>query len=190
VAHIHGVCGGPSYACGKWIGAATEVGVLVCPSGNTRCGDPRVGPESWEAPSWGELLRAMDHDLEASIARVEKKHPGVVRRQGAILTGYSRGAYAAPIVAGMHPGRWPYLVLIEADATLSPAALRAARVRAVALVAGERGSEIAGMRKSEAALGRAGFPAKLFVMKNTAHLYPDDMEDVMRAALAFVLSAE
>jgi hypothetical protein len=88
----------------------------------------------------------------------------------------------------MHPGRWPYLVLIEADVTLTAAALRAAKVRALALVAGERGTQIAGMKKTEAALTRAGYPAKLFVMKKTGHLYSEDMEDVMRGALAFVVS--
>jgi hypothetical protein len=188
VAHIHGMCGPPSYACGRWIGAGTEVGVMVCPTGNARCGDSPVGPPSWEAPSWMELVGIMSADLERSVAKVEAKHPGLVRKDGAILTGYSRGAYAAPVIARAHPGRWPYLVLIEANVPLSAATLTAAGVRAVALVAGEQGTEIAGMRKTEAELKRANFPAKLFVMPRTGHLYSDDMEEVMHAALAFALA--
>jgi dipeptidyl aminopeptidase/acylaminoacyl peptidase len=131
----------------------------------------------------------MDRDLEQSIARVEAAHPGALDRDGAVLTGYSRGAYAVPVIAGMHPGRWPYLVLIEADATLGLESLRRAGVRAVALVAGERGTEIAGMRKTAERLTRAAFPARLFVMPNTGHLYSDNMEEVMHDALAFVLAA-
>jgi hypothetical protein len=190
VANFHGICGPPVYACGKWIAAGAEVGALVCPTGNARCGDPATGPASWEGPSWGDLVRTMDRDLETSIAKLDAKYPGAVTRDGAILTGYSRGGYAAAVVVGMHPGRWPYLVVIEADAPLSAAALRAAKVRAVALVAGERGTQIAGMKKTEGALTRAGFPAKLFVMKKTGHLYSEDIEDVMRGALAFVVSQE
>ncbi|MBX3189875.1 MAG: hypothetical protein KF819_22810 [Labilithrix sp.] len=188
VGHLHGMCYPPSYSCGKWIRAATDVGVLVCPTGNARCGDASIGPPSWEAPTWEDLVRAMDADLERSIARVESKKEGSIRREGAVLTGFSRGAYAAPVIARMHPGRWPYLVLIEANVPLSAASLEKAGVRAVALVAGERGTEIAGERKTESELRAAGFPARLFVMAKVAHLYSDDIERVMADALAFVLA--
>jgi hypothetical protein len=187
VAHLHGMCGGPSYACGKWLASGVAIGAVVCPTGNARCGDSGVGPPSWEAPTWSELVATMDRDLEASIAKVEAKHRGSIRREGAVLTGYSRGAYAAAVIARKHKDRWPYLVLIEANVTLGAEALRAAGVRAVALVAGEQGNEIAGMRATAEALDRDGFPARLVVMKKTGHLYSEDMEDVMRDALAFVL---
>lgn len=187
VGHLHGMCGPPSYACGKWIGAGTEVGTMVCPTGNARCGDPSVGPPSWEAPTWPELVAAMDDALEASIGKVAAKRP--LERDGAVLTGYSRGAYAAPVIARRHPGRWPYLVLIEANVPLSAETLAAAKVRAVALVAGEQGTEIAGMRKTQAALEAANVRARLFVMRNTGHLYASDMEYVMHEALGFLLDA-
>lgn len=188
VGHLHGICHPPSYSCGKWLGAAIDVGVLVCPTGNARCGDAGVGPPSWEAATWEELVRAMDGDLERSIAKVEAKHPGSIRREGAVLTGWSRGAFAAPVIARAHPGRWPYLVLIEANVPLSAASLRKAGVRAVALLAGEKGTEIAGERKTQEALEAAGFPARLFVMEGVAHQYPDDMDRLMADALAYVLS--
>jgi len=188
IAHLHGICHPPAYSCGKWLGAAVATGILVCPTGNARCGDAGVGPPSWEAPTWEELVRAMDADLESSIAKVEAKRRGSIAREGAILTGWSRGAFAAPVIARMHPGRWPYLVLVEADAPLDAAALRKAGVRAVALLAGERGTEIAGERKTCDALAAAGFPARLFVMKGTAHLYSDDIDALMREAIAFVLA--
>jgi predicted esterase len=129
----------------------------------------------------------MDHDLEASVAKVEAKHKGSIDRSGAILTGYSRGAYAAAVIGRLHKDRWPYLVLIEANVSLSATSLRAAGVRAVALVAGEQGNEIAGERATVAALEKDGFPARLFVMKKTGHLYSDDMEYVMHDALTWVV---
>jgi hypothetical protein len=190
VVNLHGTCGGPSYACGSWVHAGVEVGALVCPTGNAHCGPSPVSPPTWEAPSWPELVRDMDSDLERSIAIVSAHSPRGIRREGAILTGYSRGGYAVPVIAGMHPGRWPLLLIIEADATLDPAALRRARVRAVALVAGEWGDQIAGMRKSAEALLAAALPAKLFVMPKTGHLYSDNIEDVMRDALAFLAAAD
>jgi hypothetical protein len=188
VGHLHGVCGPPSYACGKWIGAGTDVGAMVCPTGNAKCGDSPYGPPSWEAPTWEELVLDMDRDLEQSIAKVSAKHPGSISRDGAVLTGYSRGAYAAAVLARMHPNRWPYLVLIEAKVPLGAEWLKKAGVRAVALVAGEIGTEIASERKTQAELEQKGFPAKLFVMPKAGHLYSEDMERVMAEALAYVLS--
>lgn len=190
VGHLHGICYPPSYSAGRWLGAAVDVGVLVAPSGNARCGDASLGPPSWEAPSWEELVSAMDADLERSIAKVGTKHPGSIRRTGAILTGFSRGAFAAPVIARMHPGRWPLLVLIEANAPVTAASLRKAGVRAVAWLAGEVGTELAGERKTDAELRGAGFPSKLIVMPRVAHVYPDDMDDLMREAFEFVLSHE
>jgi hypothetical protein len=186
VGHLHGICGPPVYACGKWLSAGVEAGVLVCPTGNARCGDSPASPASWEAPSWNELVAIMDHDLEAAVAKVEAKHQGAIDRTGAILTGYSRGAYAAAVIARRHKDRWPYLVLIEANVSLTAASLRAAGVRAVALVGGELGNEIAGERTTVESLEKDGFPARLFVMKKTGHLYSDDMEYVMHDALSWV----
>ncbi|MDB4942770.1 MAG: hypothetical protein JWP97_2304 [Labilithrix sp.] len=190
VAHLHGICFPNAYSAGKWLGAATAVGALVAPTGNARCGDGPNGPPSWEAPTWEGLVAAMDADLERAIAKVDARERGALRRPGAILTGWSRGAFAAPAIARAHPGRWPYLVLVEANAPLSAASLRKSGVRAVALVAGEQGTELAGEQKTVAALADAGFPARLFVMHHTAHLYSDDIEDVMTRAFAFVLAGE
>lgn len=187
VGHLHGVCGGPPYACGKWIGSGTAAGVMVCPTGNAHCGESPYSPPSWEAATWAELVGLMDQDLETSIAKVGAKKKGAFTREGAILTGYSRGAYAAPQIARSHPNRWRHLVLIEANVPLSVAGLKAAGVRSVALVAGEQGDQIPGMRKTEAALEGESYPVKLFVMKKTGHPYSADMEDVMAAALSFVL---
>jgi pimeloyl-ACP methyl ester carboxylesterase len=184
------MCGPPSYACGTWIGAGTDVGIMVCPTGNARCGESPYSPPSWEAPSWSELVALMDKDLETAVAKVEAKRPGMIRKEGAILTGYSRGAFAAPVIARRHPGRWRHLVLIEANAPLSADGLRRSGVRSVALVAGEQGNEIAGMRKTQEDLERAGFPAQVFVMRRTGHLYSDDMEHVMHDALTYVLAHE
>lgn len=188
VAHLHGVCGGPPYACGKWLSAGVEVGAVVCPTGNAKCPDsPASVLPSWEAPSWSELVAIMNEDLEASVAKVEAKHRGSIRRDGAVLTGYSRGAYAAAVIARQHKDLWPYLVLIEANVSLTAASLRAAGIHAVALVAGEQGDQIGGMRATVEALDKDGFPARLFVMKKTGHLYSEDVEVVMRDALAYVL---
>lgn len=183
LANLHGVCNPPGYACGYWVQAASSVGFLVCPSGNAHCGGPS-GP-----PTWTEPVAKIDADLEKAIAVVDARHPGEIDRDGAVLTGFSLGAYSAVQIARNHPGRWPYLIVNEADVVLDAAQLRAAGVKAVALIAGENGSQVAGERRTAERLAKQGFPARLWVMKGAGHYYSADIDTIMSEALAFVLSA-
>jgi predicted esterase len=182
LANLHGVCNPPGYACGYWVQSASNVGFLVCPEGNSRCGGAS-GP-----PTWTEPLAKIDEDLEKAIAVVSERHPGEISREGAILTGFSLGAYSAVRIAERHPGRWPYLILNEANVSLDASALRAAGVRAVALVAGERGSQIEGEKRTAAKLVAQGFPARFWPMKDAGHHYSADIDTIMAEAIAFVLS--
>ena len=158
--------------------------MLVCPTGNAECA------EVPGAPTWEEPFAKIDEDLEASIAKVSARYPDEISREGAILTGYSRGAYAATSIAARHPGRWPLLVLNEADVELSLRMLQWSKVRAVALIAGEWGNQIAGERKNVDELAAQGFPIRLWVMPKAGHAYSANIEDIMREAIAFVLSHE
>lgn len=183
MANLHGMCNPPGYACGYWVNAASSRGFLVCPTGNSTC-----GPAMYNAPTWTESFAKMDEDLEKAIATVDAAYPGEVSRDGAILTGFSRGAFAAAEIVKMHPGRWPYLILNEANVALSATQLRKAGVRAVALVAGERGGEIHGERATVAALTAQKFPAKLWVMPGAGHYYSANIDDIMREAIDWVLA--
>ncbi len=181
LANLHGVCNPPGYACGYWVNAAADAGFLVCPAGNSTCG--ANGP-----PTWTEPVAKMDDDLERAIALIDAKYPGEIDRDGAILTGFSLGAYAAAQIARAHPGRWPYLVLNEANVDLDASWLRAAGVRAVAMLAGERGAMIAGEKRTVAKLEKQGFPARFWTMKDAGHHYSADIDALMAEAIAFVTS--
>lgn len=183
LANLHGVCNPPGYACGYWAQAASETGFLICPTGNAHC-----GPGQFNAPTWTLDADGMDRDLEVAIGAIEAQNPGEFRREGAILTGFSKGAYAAPTIAAKHPGRWPYLILNEADVSLSAKSLRAAQVRAVALIAGELSSQVAGEKRTAAALEKEGFPVKFWLMPKAGHHYSADIDQIMREAIAFVTS--
>jgi len=129
----------------------------------------------------------MDGDLERAIDDVGALYPSELDRRGAVLTGFSRGAYAAPFVAMRHPGRWSYLVLVEADVALDAWTLRRAGVKAVALLAGEWGSQIAGERATVAKLEKQGFPAKLWGMPKAGHYYSANIDALMGEAIDWVV---
>lgn len=184
IANLHGVCNPPGYACGYWVSSGSARGFLVCPEGNAKCGNNPQGP-----PTWTESHPKMDADLEKAIATVEAAYPGEIARDGSILTGFSLGAYAAATIARAHPGRWPYLILTEADVALDAAQLRTAGVLGVALIGGERGSQVAGQKRTVAKLVKQGFHAKVWVMKDAGHHYSADIDSIMAEAMDFVLSA-
>lgn len=181
--NLHGVCNPPGYSCGYWTNAGSNAGFLVCPEGNSRCGPQ--GP-----PTWTEPQAKMDDDLEKAIAVVEANHPGEISREGSVLTAFSLGSYAAVEIAKRHPGRWPYLILNEANVSLDATSLRASGVRAVALIAGENGSQVQGEKATAARLTKQGFPARLWVMKGAGHYYSGDIDTIMTDAIAFVVSHE
>lgn len=183
MAMLHGVCNPPGYTCGLWAETAKDLGFLVCPTGDGNC-----GPSMYNAPTWNESNEKIDSDLELAVDTVSKVYPGELERSEQVLLGFSRGAYASAKIAAAHPGRWPYLVLIEADVPLTKKMLEDAGVRGVALIAGEIGGQIAGERKTEKALVAQGYPAKLWSMRKAGHHYSDDIESVMREAITWVTS--
>lgn len=183
LANLHGMCNPPGYACGYWTGAGANAGFLICPQGNARCGNSPKG-----SPTWTETIPQMDADLEKAIAIVDARHPGEIGREGSILTGFSMGAAAAYQIARAHPGRWPYLVLVESDVALDKKELEKAGVRSVALLAGEIGSQVAGEKRTAERLAKQGYPARLWIMKGAGHHYSADIDDLMAEAVAYVLS--
>ena len=142
----------------------------------------------YNAPTWTESFAKMDEDLEKAIATVMDAYPGEITRDGAVLTGFSRGGFAAPEIAKLHPGRWPYLLLNEANAGLTATSLRKAGVRAVAMIAGEKGGEVHGERATVAALTAQKFPAKLWVMPGAGHYYSANIDDIMREAIEWLVA--
>jgi len=181
--NLHGVCNPPGYACGYWATTAATFGFLVCPTGNDSC-----GKAMYDAPTWTESDDKIDSDLEAAVAKVDELYPNEISREGSVLTGFSKGAYTAVKIAQKHPGRWPYLVLNEANVSLSVPMLEKAKVRAVALIAGEIGGQVAGERATVNALVAKGYPAKLWVMPKAGHYYSENIADIMKEAIEFVTS--
>ena len=182
IANLHGMCNPPGYSCGYWVHAGSERGFLVCPAGNSECG-PGVS-------TWTESWQKIDDDLEASVAAVDAKYPGEMDRgEGSVLTGFSLGASVAPLIAEKHPGRWPYLVIVEATVALDPVKLRAAGVKAVALIAGELGANVYNDRAICDSLTRHGFPARCWVMPKAGHFYSANIDDIMGEAIDWLLTS-
>src|SRR5262249_9515267 len=68
-----------------------------------------------------------------------------------------------------------------------PAALRRAGVKAVALLAGEWGAQIAGERATAARLRAQGFAARFWTMEKAGHYYSANIDALMATALDWVV---
>jgi hypothetical protein len=94
----------------------------------------------------------------------------------------------AALIAERHPGRWPYLILIESNVPLVAPSLRAAGVRAVALVAGELGESRYGESNTATALAKQGFPARFWMMPKAGHWYSANIDDLMKEAMEWLIA--
>jgi poly(3-hydroxybutyrate) depolymerase len=183
IASLHGLCQPIVASCSPWAHGASERGFLVCPSGNSSCGSSIA-----EAPTWNETDEEVEADIEKAIDVMEASYSGEVSREDGVLTGFSRGGYIAARLVSMFPKRWPYLIICEANAQMTAERLRAAGVRAVAIVAGEESIEYPGEKATAEQLEKDGMRVRLYTMKGVGHAYSKDYDDLMAQAVDFVTS--
>jgi hypothetical protein len=79
-------------------------------------------------------------------------------------------------------------VLVEANVALDAAALRQSGVKAVALLAGEWGTQIAGERATVERLRKQGYPARFWTMSKAGHYYSADIDTLMGEAIDWAIS--
>jgi dienelactone hydrolase len=179
--NLHGMCNAPEYSCAPWLAAAGESHFVTCPRGGERC-----GADGGFGPYWARDAALVDEDLNRAIDAIDRESGGRLERAGAVLTGFSRGGYLALDLAKREPGRWPYLVIVEADVRVDAAMLEKAGVKAIAFVTGELSTQRRGMEKSAAALSTAGVRSKLWVMPGAGHAYSTDIAAIAKEALTFI----
>lgn len=182
--NLHGMCNAPEYSCAPWLDAAGETHFVTCPRGGERC-----GADGGFGPYWARDASNVEADLDRAIDALDDASHGRLERSRAVLTGFSRGGYLALDLAKREPGRWPYLVIVEADIRVDAAMLEKAGVKAIALVTGELSTQRHGMEKSASALALAGFRSRLWVMPGAGHAYSTDIATIAREALSFVESS-
>jgi predicted esterase len=174
--YLHGVCGLTKNGCGHFEGAP---GWLVCPQANQRC---QNGGSSWGG-SIGDKVATVNAALDAARATWPESANAPV-----ILVGFSQGAYVAMDVARAEPGRYAGLLLLGADTAHAGDALRAARVRRLALACGAYDMMFPKMRATPAALAGSGVEATFASLGEVGHTYAasDGTDAVLTSLLAWV----
>jgi predicted esterase len=175
---LHGMCGDPLSICEFWNRAGREGSWLVCPGGNTTCGDAR----DWAGS--GEVKAAA---LDESFAALDKAYGAhVAHDRGDILIGFSRGAFVARDVAYARPGRFRGLILLGASMQPDAARLKASGIRRVVMAAGDYDMARPAMKRAAAMMSALGLPSRYVSLGRIGHALPDNLEVILRDALRWV----
>jgi predicted esterase len=178
VVMLHGMCALPEYECPAFRAGTAAHGGLFCPPGPVACPG---GGAMWTGSDAG-LLRAIRTGLGALAA-----HAGQAPATSKLLIGYSLGASAAARIVTADKGQWTALMLVNAAPALGAKPLIDAGIERVALVAGARDRTAPKLRRSAAALARAGLDARYFELADTGHYFDATTEQRMTVPLTWLL---
>jgi predicted esterase len=178
VVFLHATCMEPADVCDFWSRGGRDNSFLVCPAGPSTC---------YGAPDWSGTPRLKADTLDAALAAVDGTYgPWVDRARGDVLIGYSRGAFAARDILYERPGRFRGLILLSAAVSPDPAKLKAAGIHRVVMATGDLDGSRPVMRKAVATLEAAGIPTKFVSLGKIGHWLPQDLESILRDAIAWV----
>ncbi len=155
--YLHGACGDP-LAPRPWLPASREVGTLITLVAKGIC---KNGKKYWIA-STAALKERVIRALEAVRAR----RGGRLDPTAVVLIGYSQGSKRAERLHAASPELFPWVVL--GGMPVEPSAWRLRRVRAVALVGGER-EHTHPMTFGTGLLKHEGIRARYFELPGVGH---------------------
>jgi predicted esterase len=160
----HGAGDSPEWQCEHWGPVARGRYFVLCPRGTSLGGGGYYYANHF----------ALERELLAALAAVERSYGSSVRPDGGVYTGYSQGATMGALMILEHGAKFPYLVLVEGG-TAEWSASRAKKYAAsggksVALVCG--GSNCMKRATSSAKiLERAGLRARAEHAEGGGHTY-------------------
>lgn len=157
--------------------------LLVCPTGNTPCGN---GMSTWAGDA-----RALAAEVEADtdFAEAATERPASARSNDALF-GSSAGAFGARNIVNAGTTRWSSLILVGAKIELAPKQLEKDGIHRVLLVAPDWDEASATMKITRKTLCRAGVPSRFVSLGPHPHGMLDDSPRLIAAAMPWLLGRD
>jgi hypothetical protein len=177
VVGLHGAQDRPDWACAEWFGALGGRAFVVCPQGS-----PLAGAFAWSS------VDQIAKKSEEALALVRDRWAPWVADGAALYGGWSQAATLGAAVLAKRPDLFDAAVLVELghtplDARAVAYQLRAARVRAVAVVCAT-GSCEAWCAKAKPVM--TGFPFACSTAGHRGHVFDGEVAKRVYDAVAFV----
>lgn len=163
---LHGSCGEPKITCGWFQDGDMEATWQVCPAGNSYCGRNAYEWSISPAPR-------LEKYLSGGLARVRERYGERISEEGAVLVGFSLGAFAAVSLLSSGTHQFAGVVLVGASVAPTAEQITSAGVARIALVAGDFDSSAPAMQRAAAALKKQGIRARFVSLGQTGHFFPD-----------------
>jgi pimeloyl-ACP methyl ester carboxylesterase len=161
---LHGLCNDPQITCEWFLPGELGNEWQVCPRGNVACGG--------DTYQWGGSPAAKQRLVAGFLSHVEAGDAGAASAEGAVLVGFSQGAYAAAEIVRAGPGPFVGVVIAGAPIELSLEELRRAGIRRAAFAAGDYDSARPALEHAAANLSRRGFEARYASLGKVGHVLP------------------
>ena len=176
VVYLHGIHGRAENGCPWLHEGASEIGWLVCPSGNEHLAN--------DTYSWGGSVA----DQRAVVARAERaaQAEGADAASANVIVGFSQGAYVALDLVHARLGHYRGLALIGADVEPSKAALDSAGVTRIVLAAGALDASFGPLQRAAARLRREGVDVRFVDLGRIGHSYATTDKEALRDAIAWL----
>lgn len=174
--YLHGMCGN-SKGADPWADVSKDYGTLIVVRATIPCED-RPGFR------WSQDVDAIHRRIESALHETKQLRGGQLDTDQVALFGYSQGANRAEKLAGLHPARYPWVVLGGTPTVAVPERLLG--TEGVAFLGGELedvSHMVAGMER----VREEGRRARFFLLPSVHHgSYGPHGPEVVRSALEYV----
>jgi predicted esterase len=180
VAFLHGMCALPEQEC-HVVERTTRAAWLLCPPGPTVC-------EGGGGAMWIGTNKKLGERIEKGVSELAKVGGDKVDPSRRALIGYSLGAPASLRIVMAQPGKWQRLMIVNASTQPSVAQLKLAKVKRIALVAGDGDPTRGKLQAAANRLAHNGVDAKFFKLEKTGHWFDDKTPERFGEPLAWLLA--
>lgn len=176
---LHGMCSGAAFTCDFWSEGARSSSFLVCPTGNSTCGE---GYADWGGPT-DVRVASVESSLDAAEAEIGER---LDHDQGDIIAGFSRGAFLARDYLYATRRQFRGAIFLGAAVSPDPKRLRDAGIVRVVLGSGDLDGARSTMEHAAEKLTAAGIPAKFIRLGPFGHNLPENLAEILEPEIAWI----
>lgn len=178
--YLHGMCGN-SKGADPWAHVSKDYGTLIVVRATVPCED-RPGFK------WPQEVESIQARIERALRETQRLREGQLDTERVVLFGYSQGSNRAEKLAGLHPERYPWVVLGGTPTVAVPERLLA--TEGVAFLGGEL-EDISHMIEGMERVRAAGRRARFFLLPGVHHgSYGPEGPAVVRSALEYLFQPQ